>query len=224
VVRVYEGSLRVYHQLQAAASTLCDNIAVRQRGRAKATLGRVSRPTFLYERRRADPRATLTPYDISAALSQVQHDLQLVGKSLDAFPGVSPPEPLDDVLEQVLAHPQPQRDAYDLLNHDQRRIFGCVTEAALMPAGRGANLFYVDGPGGTGKTFMYNAIIEHINATDRHAIVVSSSGISAILLKGGRTAHSVFKIPISGLSFDSVCGLSVNTRMAALIRTSALTI
>ncbi len=40
------------------------------------------------------------------------------------------------------------------------------------------------------------------------AITVASSGIATLLLEGGRTAHSVFKIPIA-LGRDSMCSIPV---------------
>jgi hypothetical protein len=38
------------------------------------------------------------------------------------------------------------------------------------------------------------------------ALAVASSGIAALLMEGGRTAHSRFKIPIQGLHDASTCG------------------
>ncbi len=52
------------------------------------------------------------------------------------------------------------------------------------------HLFFVDGPGGTGKTFLYNLILGRVRCERRIALVVASSGIAALLLDGGRTAHS----------------------------------
>jgi hypothetical protein len=44
---------------------------------------------------------------------------------------------------------------------------------------------------------------------DEHiAIEVTSSGITVLLLEGGRTSHSVFKIPIA-VGRDSMCSIPV---------------
>lgn len=48
-------------------------------------------------------------------------------------------------------------------------------------------------------------------------LCVSSSGISALLIRGGRTAHSVFKIPIDNLTEMSMCRISKNTPRADLM-------
>jgi ATP-dependent DNA helicase PIF1 len=47
--------------------------------------------------------------------------------------------------------------------------------------------FFLDGPGGTGKTFVENAIAAILRLHGKIVIMVGSSGICAILLKGGRT-------------------------------------
>jgi hypothetical protein len=47
-------------------------------------------------------------------------------------------------------------------------------------------------------------------------LAVASSGIAALLLPGGRTAHSLFKIPLK-LYSDSSCQLSTNSPVAKLI-------
>ena len=55
---------------------------------------------------------------------------------------------------------------------------------------------FLDAPGGTGKTFLLNAIVEDARANGDVAISVASSGISALLLDRGSTMHSRFKAPV----------------------------
>jgi hypothetical protein len=52
---------------------------------------------------------------------------------------------------------------------------------------------------------------------------VASSGIASLLLCGGRTAHSMFKIPLS-LNPDSTCPIRKEGRLVALIRNTRLII
>lgn len=59
------------------------------------------------------------------------------------------------------------------------------------------HLFFLSGPGGSGKTFVYNAITSNLLSSNKRVLCVASTGIAASLLFHGRTAHSVFKIPIS---------------------------
>ena len=54
--------------------------------------------------------------------------------------------------------------------------------------------FFLDGPGGTGKTFLYNTLINVLQGQGKSVISVASTGIASLLLIGGRTYHSQFKI------------------------------
>ncbi|XP_078438602.1 uncharacterized protein LOC144709071 [Wolffia australiana] len=65
-----------------------------------------------------------------------------------------------------------------------------------LPQGVQGNVFFVDGPGGSGETFLYAAILAKIKASRLSAMTTATSGIAALLLEGGQTLHSTFKIPI----------------------------
>lgn len=85
-------------------------------------------------------------------------------------------------------------------------------------------MFFVDGPGGTGKTFLYNTLLTYVRSQPaKIAIAVASSGIAALLLNGGQTAHSRFGIPIS-LHARSICTIPVQSQEAVVIRQSELII
>ncbi len=47
--------------------------------------------------------------------------------------------------------------------------------------------FFIDGPGGTGKTFLYDTLLAYVRGNGDIALAVASSGIAALLLEGGRT-------------------------------------
>ena len=51
-------------------------------------------------------------------------------------------------------------------------------------------------PGGTGKTYLYSTILAQVRATHHIAMAAASSGVAALLLEGGGTAHYKFKIPL----------------------------
>ncbi|UYV73007.1 hypothetical protein LAZ67_10001499 [Cordylochernes scorpioides] len=57
-------------------------------------------------------------------------------------------------------------------------------------------LFFLDGPGGSGKTFLYNKLLSTIRGNNGIALPVASTRIAANLLEGGRTYHSQFKLPV----------------------------
>ncbi|UYV64526.1 hypothetical protein LAZ67_3001100 [Cordylochernes scorpioides] len=57
-------------------------------------------------------------------------------------------------------------------------------------------LFFLDGPGGSGKTFLYKTLLSTIRGNNGIALPVASTGIAANLLEGERTYHSQFKLPV----------------------------
>ncbi|CAN2390893.1 G-quadruplex DNA unwinding [Pristimantis euphronides] len=56
-------------------------------------------------------------------------------------------------------------------------------------------IVFLDAPGGTGKTFVINLLLAKFQQQKKITLAVASSGIAATLLKGGRKAHSTFKLP-----------------------------
>jgi superfamily II DNA or RNA helicase len=68
------------------------------------------------------------------------------------------------------------------LNGDQRHAFTCIVNSVTNDVGK---LFFLNGPGGTGKTFVYNTVCAKLRSEGTIVLCVSSSGISALLLQGG---------------------------------------
>lgn len=75
------------------------------------------------------------------------------------------------------------------LNIDQKKVYDKALKSVDLKEGK---MFFLDAPGGTGKTFLINLILAEIRMKGKVAIAVASSGFAATLLPGGRTAHSVF--------------------------------
>ena len=80
----------------------------------------------------------------------------------------------------------------------------------------------MDGPGGSGKTFLQNLVLAHRRLQGQVALAVASSVIAATLLAGGTTAHSRFKIPINGLDDDSTCAIQKRSPQAELLQHTSL--
>ncbi|VDK40466.1 unnamed protein product [Cylicostephanus goldi] len=79
---------------------------------------------------------------------------------------------------------------FNLVNND---------EHAKLPKGQGNKLYYIDGKAGCGKTYTLNALIQLLEADGKKVLSTASTGIAATLLKHGRTAHSLFCLPIKRL-------------------------
>ncbi|KAI7958734.1 hypothetical protein MJO28_002525 [Puccinia striiformis f. sp. tritici] len=87
------------------------------------------------------------------------------------------------------------------LNQKQKAIFDLVAEMAK--SSEVAQVF-VNGPGGCGKTYLMNTISHYMTTMDIALVTVSSSGVASLMLVGGSTAHSQFKIPLQ-LEANSMC-------------------
>ena len=102
------------------------------------------------------------------------------------------------------------------MNNEQRAVFDQILDSVDRQLGR---VFFLSGPGGTGKTFVYLTLcytlrartVEPGQGPERIVLCVSSSGISALLLPLGRTSHSTFKIPIP-LHEGQPCNISKGSR------------
>uniref|UniRef100_A0ACD5ZBE1 Uncharacterized protein n=1 Tax=Avena sativa TaxID=4498 RepID=A0ACD5ZBE1_AVESA len=109
---------------------------------------------------------------------------------------------------------------YARLNACQRsafkRIVRCVVKKDL-------GFYFVSGFGGTGKTFLWNAIVSYLRGQQLIVLTVASSGVASLLLPGGRTAHSRFKIPFS-IDETSVCEIKRGSHLADLLRQTSLII
>ena len=68
------------------------------------------------------------------------------------------------------------------LNADQR-----ITRDAIIDAYKAGNhgVFFIDGPGGTDKTYLENIILQSVRSKNDIALTVASLGIAALLLDKG---------------------------------------
>lgn len=165
----------------------------------------------------------------SRGLCHLSRILREHGKSLEDIPGMPLPqlhlhqdqEDLANHLiqEQNLYNPRVQQEMMEemvpRMNDGQREAYEVVI--AAVESEMQSAFFFLDGPGGSGKTFLYQAILAKVRGNGHIALAVASSGIAALLLTGGRTAHSRFKIPLN-LSTDCTCSISVRSQMAELIK------
>ncbi|XP_019157772.1 PREDICTED: uncharacterized protein LOC109154434 [Ipomoea nil] len=88
---------------------------------------------------------------------------------------------------------------------------------------KGCELFFVYGYGGIDKTFVWRMLSSKIWSRCDIVLNVASSGITSLLLPGGKTTHSRFAIPLS-LNEDSTCNTSQGNDLAELIIRSKLII
>ncbi|CAM9593390.1 unnamed protein product, partial [Ectocarpus fasciculatus] len=108
------------------------------------------------------------------------------------------------------------------LNSEQRTVFDAVIESVQSHAG---GIFMIDAPAGSGKTFTMTAISSDLRAKGKLVLCSASTGIAALLLPGGLTAHSTFKIPFGDdLVPGSVCNVKAESERAQVLRKADLII
>ena len=84
-------------------------------------------------------------------------------------------------------------------------------------------LFFVDGPGGTGKTYLYRAVLATIHSHKKIAVATATSGVAASIMPAGRTTYSRFKIPLT-IDNGAFCTFTKQSGTAKLLRASSLII
>ena len=107
----------------------------------------------------------------------------------------------------------------------QRKVFDTVMDSARSQT---PLYMFIDARGGTGKTFVLNAILAAIRCIEPEkgasvGLATGTTGKAANLLHLGRTFHSRFKAVLSPTS-ESVCNIDVKSTLADLIRMSKLII
>ena len=84
-------------------------------------------------------------------------------------------------------------------------------------------LYFIDGPGGSGKTYLYNSILRNCKFQGIKTLSLAWTGIAASLLIDGRTSHSAFNLP---LEYDETLSVRVPRKsdMWSKIRQASLVI
>ncbi len=63
---------------------------------------------------------------------------------------------------------------------------------------KNGNCIFIDGPAGSGKTYLYNILMDEVKMKypQQQIIATATTGIASTLIPNGKTMHSTFKIPI----------------------------
>ncbi|XP_027102730.1 uncharacterized protein [Coffea arabica] len=160
------------------------------------------------------------------ALEEINKLLEQIGKKVDDFHLVFHhlrTTADQQITKEIEAERNIQFSAEDLLlpsrlNMGQKFAYDTIMKQIFSTEGKS---FFIDGSGGTGKTFLYRSILATLRSQGYIAIAVASSGVAASILPGGRTAHSRFKIPLD-MSEVRPCQISKQGSTAKLIVQSKL--
>ncbi|XP_057427107.1 uncharacterized protein LOC130720473 [Lotus japonicus] len=164
-------------------------------------------------------------------LVELEKMLMSNGKSLKDFPTM--PYPLSNEVPQydnILLYNELRYDIGDMvkmhndhvssLNKEQKKVYDEVVNAVNKSRG---GFFFVYGSGGIGKTFLWKSLTYKFRGERKIVLNVASSGIASLLLPGGRTAHSLFGIPLV-LNEDTCCNIRQGSNKAELLKHTSLII
>jgi ATP-dependent DNA helicase PIF1 len=135
-------------------------------------------------------------------LIDIRNKLQSMGKDIRSFSLPDIDHSYDDanhiaheIFEEASVEQNPEDVLLcDSLNADQRSAYDEIMVAICSKQG---GLFFVDEPGGTGKTFLYMALLAKLHNQDKLVVATATSRVAAAIMLGGRMAHSCFKIPLT---------------------------
>ena len=106
------------------------------------------------------------------------------------------------------------------MNAEQRARFDLIMNHVEKKVGQ---VFFVNGPGGCDKTYLYKVLLTKVRSMNLIAITTATFGIAASIMPGERTAHSHFKIPIK-LDNNTVCSFTKQSGNAELLCRATLVI
>ncbi|EFN61253.1 Uncharacterized ATP-dependent helicase YHR031C, partial [Camponotus floridanus] len=151
--------------------------------------------------------------------------VMMSGKMLNELGMPAPNRPMHDAFNREFererqydtnALSQSVQNKVPLLNQQQKTAYDTIIKA--INDGNGG-IFFIDAPGGTGKTFLISLILDTIRAQGQIALAVASSGIAATLLEGGRTAHSALKLPLNLQTIEEpTCNITKTSAMAKVLQ------
>ena len=109
--------------------------------------------------------------------------------------------------------------SYATMNRYQQPLFDELKECVDNNNSEG-KYFFIDAPGGAGRTFLFNALLNctrslepDIDGKRSIALAVAASGIASLLLLLGRTVHNMFKLGIN-VNESTTCNYSKNPNNA----------
>ncbi|XP_044005460.1 uncharacterized protein LOC122850368 [Aphidius gifuensis] len=162
----------------------------------------------------------------SRAYHEINNLLSANRRSLSDFPSMPP---LDDYTINAsdqncqvaipLYHQEVGQRQYRQLNAKQKEIVDTILEI-VMSDDKSKTLkkcYYVDGPGGSGKTFIYTTLYHLLISKGKKICTMSFTGVSAILLPNGKTVHNAFGLPVP-LFADSTSHIKKQSQDAQIMK------
>lgn len=112
-------------------------------------------------------------------------------------------------------------EMYSKLNYGQKLVVDEILDS--ISGNSTDNLFFLEAPGGYGKTFIYSCLLHIIRGRGQTALATAWTGIAALLLEEGTTLHRLFGLPVP-VQPGSVSSIKINSEKAKVLRKSKIII
>lgn len=99
---------------------------------------------------------------------------------------------------------------------EQLAILDAMMDLVTQPPSI-TKIISVNSPAGGGKTFLLNLGLSLFRSNGKHVLAMATTGIAAILLAGGSTAHSRFGIPVP-VDNTSVSNVKASSQRAQVLK------
>ena len=164
-------------------------------------------------------------------LHLIAQDLRRHGKNLQDYSSMPRPQGNwghqegNQLINEQRAYDRQEQQAFvdrglPTLNPEQRALYHAVMDSVIHSNG---SMFFLHSGGGYGKTYLAKLIAAAVPARGEIALCVASTGLASLLLSGGRTAHSRFKISIP-CHEQSTCNIKKDDLNHQLLQQTALII
>jgi ATP-dependent DNA helicase PIF1 len=161
-------------------------------------------------------------------LLDIRGMLQSMGKDISSFTLPEIEESFDatscqtrEMVEEFMIELNPEHvHLASSLNPEQLHAYSEIFSAVESENG---GVHFLNGPGGIGRTFLYKALLAKVRSKGKIAMAMTTSGVAASILPGGRTAHSRFKIPLN-IEDNGICSFTKQSGTAKLLTRASLII
>ncbi|XP_044005514.1 uncharacterized protein LOC122850427 [Aphidius gifuensis] len=167
-------------------------------------------------------------YSLSQSYTKLYHEIvKLLEKEKSniskfaTMPSLIEFESLENLNNEEIVlqnHSEIGLNQYKTLNIKQKIIVDEIMDKALSCRKDNLNsCFYIDGPGGSGKTYVYSTIYHLLRSNGKKVATMAFTEIAAILLPEGRTMHTLFAMPVP-IYVDSTSNIKQQSKAAEELR------
>jgi len=151
----------------------------------------------------------------AAVLHDIDRVLRENGSSCVAIGLPSPQGEFSDEQPSPVEPAPTFEDLTDEQQHLAERVLQSVSSSGAEESV--SKLHYVDAPGGSGKTYVFNKLTSHLRHHNKKVACAAWTGIATTLMIDGRTVHGLFKLPVPVLE-NSTCNVPPTSEHAELLR------